>query len=119
VYQAIAEYAADHAEPTAKNELWGKGFRNRREVVRKSLISLGIKSDWTYHGVRREVFVVPLAKNTQEFLRGEHSRLLWLDHPVEDLAVFFRERWLFPRIQNGQSYKSWNREEWRLWPEKR
>lgn len=118
VYQAIAEHAAAHAEPTAKNELWGKGFRNRREVVRKSLISLGIKGDWTYHGVQREVFVVPLAKNTKEFLRGEHSRLFWLDQPVEDLADFFKERWLFPRTQNDQGYKSWNREMWRLWPEK-
>jgi len=119
VYQAIAEYAVSHAEPTAKNELWGKGFRNKREVVRKSLISLGIQSDWTYHGVRREVFVAPLAKNAQEFLRGEHCKMLWLDQPVEDLAFFFKERWLFPRIRNDQAYKSWDREMWRLWPEKR
>lgn len=117
VYWAISEYASAHALPTARHASWGNGFRNRREVVRKCLSSLGIKSDWTYHGIQREVFVVPLAHNTQAFLRGEHTRLRGTDYSVSDLAAFFKERWLLPRSQRDQSYEAWNRNQWRLWPE--
>ncbi len=116
IYSAMSEYASANASPTARHASWGNGFRNRREVVRKCLSSLGIKSDWTFHGIQREVFVVPLAHNTQAFLRGEHTRLRGTDYSVSDLAAFFKERWLLPRSQRDQSYLNWEREEWRLWP---
>lgn len=115
IYQAMAEYAAANAEPTAKKESWGKGFRNRREVVRKCLASLEIKSDWTFHGIQREVFAVPLAHNTQAFLRGENSKLRWFDQSVANLSDFFKERWLLPRSLRNQSYCDWEPEIWRLW----
>jgi Domain of unknown function (DUF4338) len=117
LYNAISEYASDYTEPTAKNELWGVGFRNRREVVRKCLTHLGIKSDWTHHGVQREIFVVPLAHNTKSFLCGEHSRLRSYNQSVEELSEFFRARWLLPRSQRDQTYRNWSQEAWRLWRE--
>jgi hypothetical protein len=65
--------------------------------------------------VEREVFVVPLARNSKEFLKGEHSRLLRFDQGIGDLYEFFRDRWLFPRSKRDQSYRSWDPADWRLW----
>lgn len=115
LYGAISEYAVRYCEPTAKQERWGIGFRNRREVVKKCLAKVGLSTEWLYHGIQRQIFMIPLAQNAQEFLQGEHSRLLWFDQSVEELFDFFRERWLLPRSQRDERYKTWQSQEWSLW----
>jgi hypothetical protein len=116
LYGPITQYATRYCQPTAKQDRWGTGFRNRREVVRKCLAKLGLSTDWLCHGVKREIFVVPLAGNVHEFLKGDRSKLRWYDQPAEDLFAWFRERWLLPRSRRDQSYKYWNRSQWMLWP---
>jgi hypothetical protein len=118
LYGAISEYATRYCIPTAKQESWGTGFRNRREVVRKCLSKVGLSSKWMYHGVEREVFVVPLAINTREFLRGEHTRLRWFNTSTDELVTFFKNRWLMPKAERDDTYKQWDPEQWRLWPKK-
>ena len=39
VYESLAEFAANHCTPTAKQVRWGTGFRNKRELVRKRCLS--------------------------------------------------------------------------------
>ena len=115
LYGAITEFAEKNCEPTAKQERWGTGFRNRREVVRKCLSALGLSSDWIYHGIKREVFVVPLARNTREFLRGEHTRLLWYQQSEAKMFEYFRDRWMLPRAAWDDRYRMFNRDNFRLW----
>ncbi len=115
LYGTISEYAVRYCEPTAKQERWGTGFRNRREVVKKCLAKVGLSTEWLYHGIQREVFMIPAASNTLEFLRGEHSKLLWYDQPAEILFAFFRDRWLIPRSQRDLRYLSFRRSDWLLW----
>lgn len=115
LYGAITEFAEKHCEPTAKQERWGTGFRNRREVIRKCLSALGLSSDWVYHGIEREVFVVPLARNAREFLRGEHTRLRWHHQSEAQLFAYFRDRWMLPRASWDDRFKSWSRDEWAIW----
>jgi hypothetical protein len=115
LYGAIAKFALEHCEPTAKQEQWGTGFRNRREVIKKCLVALGLSSEWIYHGIEREVFVIPLAQNSREFLRGEHSRLMWYEHTEARIFEYFRERWLIPRSQRDHRYMLWHPDEWYLW----
>jgi hypothetical protein len=115
LYGAISEFAEKYCAPTAKQERWGTGFRNRREVVRKCLLALGLSSDWLYHGIEREVFVVPLARNSREFLRGKHTRLLWYHQSETELFEYFRDRWLLPRAARDNRFKLFDRESFRLW----
>lgn len=115
LYSALTSYARLHCQPSAKHPAWGIGFRNRREVVRKALRELGLSAEWVYHGVRREVFVVPLAQNTREFLRGEHSELLWSEQSADDLFKWFRERWLLPRASRNCSYRDFDPHSYAIW----
>ena len=115
LYSSISKYAVRYCKPTAKQKHWGKGFRNRREVVKKCLAKIKLSTRWLYHQIQREIFVVPLAANTREFLRGEHSTLEWFDQPAEDLFTFFRERWLIPRSEKDHRYRFWEPSEWQLW----
>jgi len=118
LYRSISDYAMQFCQPTAKNERWGSGFRNRREIVKKCLAGLGLSQDLLYHGIRREVFVVPLAHNAREFLQGKHSKVRWLHRSVEDLFCSFRKRWLLPRAERDQRYRDFDPESWRLWGRK-
>jgi hypothetical protein len=118
LYGAITKFAEKHCEPTAKQERWGTGFRNRREVIKKCLPALGLSSDWVYHGIEREVFVVPLARNTREFLQGRHTRLLWYRQSESELFEYFRDRWMLPRASWDERFRSWTKDEWVIWPQK-
>jgi hypothetical protein len=115
LYDSIFNYVTRYCKPTAKQELWGIGFRNRREIVRKCLAKVDLSAEWIYHGIRREIFVAPLAKNTRKFLMGTHSKLLWYDQSSKDIFAFFRERWLLPRSRCDNRYKSWHPNSWVLW----
>jgi hypothetical protein len=115
VYEHLWRYANRYRQPTAKHSWWGEGFRNRRELVQKSLIGLGLPRALVYHGIQRELFAIPLARNAVPFLRGQHTRLLWKDLPASDLFEWFRERWLLPRAGRDPSYREFDRRSYRLY----
>lgn len=115
LYGAISTYAERYCEPSYRKEEWGAGFRNKREVIKKCLPKLGLSSEWIYHGIEREVFIACLAQNSREFLRGEHSRLLWHHRSENELFEFFRERWLLPRASRDDRFLQWSRNRWAIW----
>jgi hypothetical protein len=115
LYQDIAQYALNNCSPTSKNKKWGTGFRNRREVIRKVLLHIGISDEWMHHGLQREIFVVPLASNSREFLRGEQDKLAFFRHSATDIFSWFRQRWLLPRAKKDSRYQAFTPESYRLW----
>jgi hypothetical protein len=115
VYERLTDFANEHCVPTAKQEKWGSGFRNRRELVRKALGKLGFSQDLLNHGIQRELFVAPLAMNVRQFLRGETAKPRYYKLPFKKAVEFWRERWLLPRAARDDSYREFDKEEWRLW----
>ena len=115
VYDDLSDFATKHCIPTAKANRWGSGFRNRRELVRKSLSKLGFPEDMLNHGIKRELFVAPLATNARSFLNGRAAKPLYFNRPFAKIARFWQERWLLPRTERDSSYLEFDREEWRLW----
>lgn len=115
VYEELSAFARRHCVPTAKQEKWGTGFRNRRELVRKALMKLGFGQDLLNHGIRREIFVAPLATNAHEYLRGEVSHPVFYKLPFAEAARFWRERWMLPRSERDSSFRNFDPSEWRLW----
>ena len=114
-YGDLREFALKYCDATAKHPLWGDGFRNRRELVRKTLPLLGLSRELLYHGIEREIFVAPLADNAQAFLRGDHQRLRRHRRTVDDLFEWFRVRWLLPRAARDDRYQDFDPETYRLW----
>jgi len=115
LYGAISKYSLRYCEPSAKKRAWGSGFRSRREVVRKCLTKIGLSQDLLCHGIRREIYAVPLASNSREFLRGDQTTLRWYNDNSSDLFEYFKQRWMMPRSIRDQRYKLWHPQEWRLW----
>lgn len=115
LYKDIAHYAHTNCSPTSKNKKWGKGFRNRREVVRKVLLHIGISDEWMRHGLQREIFVVPLAANSREFLLGEQDNLILFRQSADNIFTWFRQRWLLPRAMRDLRYQKFAPESYQLW----
>lgn len=115
LYTSICAYAKRYCEPTYRQEAWGEGFRNRREVIRKCLKKLKLKMAWSYHGVERECFVIPLAANVPDFLRGQQKKLYWHTMPMERIFSWFKMRWMLPRLAHDKSYREFDKYAYRLW----
>lgn len=115
IYDTLSEYASANLLPSGKHHAWGKGFRNRREVVRKVLDKVELSKQLLNHGIKREVFAVPLAENCREFLHGQEDFLVNYNRPVNAIFSYFRERWLIPRSQRDHRYTEWRPDEWRIW----
>ena len=77
----------------------GEGFRNRREIVGKCLKALGLSANWLNHGIQRN-YVVPLAENTRNFLKGYDTRLNEFDQSVDDLFDFLENDGCFRAIRD-------------------
>lgn len=116
IYEKILNYAYANVKGTAKAKNWGGGeFRNRQEVVRKTIKLLGYPEEWMMHQVQREIFVAPLASNAREYLCGQSNQLSFVDHTMNDFFEFFKLRWLLPRAERMPEYQNFQRESWRLW----
>ena len=114
-YEDLRDFALRHCNPTAKHPSWGGGFRNRRELIRKTLPLIGLSRDLLFHGVKREIFVASLAANATSFLCGDDPYLQSFDYTVDDLFEWFRDRWLLPRATRDKSYQNFDSDTYRLW----
>ncbi len=115
LYSEVQAFATTFCKPTAKNGKWGAGFRSRREVIRKALAELGLPDTLIYHGVQRQVYLVPLARNAQSFLRGDEEELDYYCQDADSLFEYFKSRWLLPRAERTQAYREFDPASYLLW----
>ena len=108
-FEQVKAYLREIGDPVVERYKYGGGPNWRFRVVKQCLIYLGLSPDLLKHGVKREVFVAPLAENAREFLRGEVSEPRYYSMPMKDLFAYFRERWLLPRAARDQRYSSFKK----------
>jgi hypothetical protein len=119
IYRELADYA-DRNTPagvTQRHERWtGQTFRNRREVIQRALDGLGYDSrKLRIHGVRRQVFLAPLAVNALEWLRGESEALDWRTLDCRSLGTWWLDRWAIRRAARVRDWQRFEPESWRLY----
>jgi Domain of unknown function (DUF4338) len=119
IYDDLAAFASTVTprDETYRHDRWtGQGFRNRREVIQRSLDALGFDSrQLRLHGVRRQVFIAPLMTNSVRFLRGTETNPHWRTHSVDELSQWWRERWAIKRSIATTAWQDFQPESWRLW----
>jgi hypothetical protein len=119
IYEYLASFAM-HVTPegqTHRHNRWtGQSFRNRREVVQRSLDALGFDSrQLRVHGIRRQVFIAPMMENAVGFLRGVANQPSWRTYSVDDLSEWWRKRWAIGRAARDSSWRDFEPGSWRLW----
>ena len=118
IYEDIKSFVEKNCVPTDKHVAWGGGFRNKREIIRKCLMHLGLSHKLRNHGIRREIFAAPLGNDAIPFLRSEVSHPGFYDWPVSKLSEDFKERWFIGRAERIPDFKDYSREQYRIWPSK-
>jgi hypothetical protein len=112
------ELAALTRMPGAEREnAYGHGPNWKFRTIRKALQQLGLPGDLLRHGIRRQLFIAPVAHNWAEYLRGETNIIEPSTQPLEHLAAYFRDRWAISRAERRPTYKNWNHDDMRLTPQ--
>ncbi|MFI7518954.1 Druantia anti-phage system protein DruA [Micromonospora globbae] len=118
IYQELAQYATKIAgDATQRHKRWtGTTFRNRREVIQRALDGLGFDSrKLRMHGVRRQVFIAPLAANAITWLRGEADRLEASALDCQTLGTWWLRRWALGRAERTRAWRDFTPDDWRLY----
>lgn len=80
---------------------FGDGPSWRMRIIRTVGDILGFDSDFLLkHSFKRNIYFIPLAKNSLEFLNDEADIPEYYDYPLYDLVNFWKERWLHTRKKN-------------------
>jgi hypothetical protein len=87
---------------------FGDGPNWKIRTARSALRHLGMPTDLLRHGIRREIYGIPLASNFDAFLRGETDVLDAYDIPFQGIADYWKERWLRERAERKPEYKKFN-----------
>ena len=115
IFIQLRNYLREIGDPYADGHDYGDGPSWRLRTIRRAIKHLGFEEDLLMHGVKREIFLVPIAKNYREYLRGENSDLEFYDRKLDDISYFFKERWMLPRSSRIDDWRDWTRlDTWRI-----
>jgi hypothetical protein len=90
---------------------YGQGPNWRIRTLRVALVKLELDPELIHHGIRREVFLAPLARRWKEFLRGEVDRPSWYHFDLDEMTEFFLSRWALPRSERDPSFRDVRRDD--------
>ncbi len=97
------------------NHRYGQGPNWKLRALRQACRQLGVDSNLLRHGIRREVYGIPLATNWREVLLGQEPAPIRNPATVEDLGAMAVDRWVSPRAVRDSSYRTWTRTDtWQL-----
>ncbi|ADQ06075.1 conserved hypothetical protein [Caldicellulosiruptor hydrothermalis 108] len=86
-------------------------FRLAKALARQLKLE-GIEVELVTHGVQREVYVFPLIKNLQEYVKApDTTEPEYFDYPFSDLASYWKERYCLPRSKRDTEWKAWRKEQ--------
>lgn len=95
-----------------------RGANWRLRMVRYCIRELGLSEDkFLLHGHRRGLYVAPLGYNFREFLLGKSRNLEPYDFPLEQMIVYWKQRWLKMRLKNSdiiERVKLWSKKSYSL-----
>jgi hypothetical protein len=109
VYPEVREFLESSGVSTRGG--FGVGPRIVWQTYVRALGRLGLSSELLKHGIKREVFLIPLIKNLKNYMKSGASRPLYYHHPFDELAAWWRERWLLSRASRVDGWHHWNRTE--------
>lgn len=110
LFESFRQFLAASGHPYASGHRFGMGPNWKIRVVRTALEMLGIDGNAILkHGIEREVYAIPLAKNWQEILLGKQKNVRSCVLPASEIAEFCLRRWILPRANRDKRYKRFAR----------
>jgi len=93
---------------------YGHGPNWRLRTLRLGLRKIGIEDELLQHGIRRQVYLAPLATNWKRYLRGDTDSPQWYRLRLNEMAAFYRRRWAIPRSERDAGFMAFDHDRMRL-----
>jgi len=97
-------------DPYFNNYKFGQGPSWRLRALRKACCILGIDENLLRHGIKREVYAIPLATNWREILLGRNTIPEYQSHTIREIATAAVRRWVIPRSERTSDWSCWSRQ---------
>ena len=109
IFEALRGHLEATGHPYASGHRFGMGPNWKLRVARAALEDIGIDGNSILkHGIEREVYAIPLAKNWQKILLGSNKNVRSLASPASEIADFCISRWMVPRARRDERYRNFN-----------
>jgi hypothetical protein len=109
IYPLFREFLEERGISTRGG--YGTGPRRKWQTMVRALGQLGFSSELLKHGIRREAFLFPLVHNLEAYMGGRADSPEFRDLPFEELAAYWRGRWLLPRVERVDGWRKWKKRE--------
>lgn len=109
VFKQVRLVLKEHDDPYYDNYRYGQGPSWRLRALRKACTLLNIDSDLLRHGIKREAYAIPLAKNWRQILLGFENKPEGDNNPCFNIGVAAVKRWVIPRAERYSDWVSWRR----------
>ena len=110
IFDQMRRYLEAIGHPYATGNRFGMGPNWKIRVVRVALEKIGLDADDILnHGIAREVYAIPLARNWQEILLGRQRNVRSSILPASEIMEFCLKRWIVPRASRDKRYKRFAR----------
>lgn len=97
-------YLEDVKEGEVLGNRFGEGPNWKIRTAKAALSQIGLPEDILKHGIKREVYGIPLAYNFKDFLIGKETELENFDLKFDDLASYWKGRWLKGRAKKKPEF---------------
>ncbi|HLG25045.1 MAG TPA: Druantia anti-phage system protein DruA [Candidatus Nanoarchaeia archaeon] len=104
LFNKLRDYLKRIKHPYADGYKYGQGANWRFRVIRKSFSKIGLTSEFLSHGIRREVYMIPLAKNTKSYLCGRSKKAIMKCKSIKEISELCKTRWIVPRSIRDNGY---------------
>ena len=111
LFSRLREFLRETEHPYVDGHQFGNGPNWRIRLLRVGLESIGLNAEYILkHGIQREVYVMPIASNSRDFLAGKDRELVFNHRSVEEISNLAKGRWIVPRAHRDPSYREFRRE---------
>ena len=107
IFKSMLDILARRKHPYAKGNRFGNGPNWKIRVIRQATTELGLDQNLLLHGIQRQVYLAPLAKNTRSFLLGNSENPQYLTLSTGEITQFWRDRWGIPRSKRCPGWRQW------------
>lgn len=108
LFERCRELLREVKHDYANGHSYDDGPNWKFRTIRETLKILGLREDFLFHGVAREVFISEYAANSLEILRGVRDDLdLSQLADVQSVSAQAVDRWILPRAFRDESFKNW------------
>ena len=107
LFQDMRSLLARREHGYASGYRFGSGPNWRMRVVREALEILDLDPSVLRHGIRREVFALPLAENWREYLGGRDAHPKMATSSAAEIAQAAVQRWIVPRSERRPEFRQW------------